>query len=575
MNNNDSSHGSVNRLILHSNLLLQVLTIIGLILVTIQSGYQWQLPLILQRVFFIFELLLLLSYLSNVVIHFILGQTDDAIPKISTLDVVILFAILFFSINISTMALLIVTRQLILWGQKTAKTPIVQRYLSVLITNPAKLTMYSFMGIILLGTILLTLPAATRDGEGASFLTALFTATSATCVTGLIVVDTGTFYSTFGQVVIVGLIQIGGLGIMTLSTSLALIFGRRFGIREQATLQDMFDMPDAQTLKKIIVYVIKLTFWIELTGATILYFKFANQYQSFYRTLFSAIFHSVSAYCNAGFSLFPDSLVRFQTDWTINFTIAGLIIVGGIGFTVVANVIDTRNFKRSLKFFFHYLTLHTKIVIIVTFLLITVGTLIIFFFEFDNALLNLPVQYKLLAAFFQSVTLRTAGFSTIDFSHLRNVTIFMMLIWMFIGAAPGSTGGGIKVSTFGVAVLTLKTILSGRREVEAFQRTIPQNFVYKSIAIIMISIILLSFGFGLLMASENNDFASLVFESTSAFGTVGLSLGITPLLSSYGQMIIIFLMYIGRIGPLTLAYAIGEKTQRLNVKYPNGRIMVG
>lgn len=575
MNKTGSSPKPSDRFISHSNFLLQIFSSIGLILVTIKSGYQWQLPPLLERVFFVFELLLLLTYLANVVIHFIFDKSESSTNRISTLDVVILFAILFFSINRNTMTILILTRQLILWGQKTARAPIVQRYLSVLLTNPAKLTMYAFLGIILLGTILLTLPAATQDGEGASFLTALFTATSATCVTGLIVVDTGTFFSTFGQIVIVGLIQIGGLGIMTLSTSLALIFGRRFGIREQATLQDMFDIPDAHTLKKIIIYVLKLTFWVELAGAIILYFKFSDQYQTFYRTLFSAIFHSVSAFCNAGFSLFPDSLVRFQTDWILNFTIAGLIIIGGIGFTVVANVVDPQNFKHSLRYFFHHLTLHTKIVLIATFLLICGGTIIIFFFEFDNALLELPVRYKLLAAFFQSVTLRTAGFNTIDFSYLRNITIFMMLIWMFIGAAPGSTGGGIKVSTFGVTALTLKTILSGRREVEAFQRMIPQNFVYKSIAIIMISILLLSFGFGLLTVSENRDFASLVFESTSAFGTVGLSLGITSQLSHYGQIIIIFLMYVGRIGPLTLAYAIGEKNQRLNVKYPNGRIMVG
>jgi trk system potassium uptake protein TrkH len=575
MNNSSIFPRPANRFTSLSNIILQIFSSIGLILVIIQSGYQWQLPNALNRVFFILELLLLLSYLANVVIHFIDARSDDAIPKISTLDVVILFAIFFFSINISTMTILIIARQLISWGQKTARTPIFQHLLSVLLTNPATLTMYSFLVVILLGTILLTLPAATRNGEGATLLTALFTATSATCVTGLTVVDTGSFFSTFGQVVIVCLIQIGGLGIMTLSSSLALIFGRRFGIREQATLQDIFDIPDAQTLKKIIIYVIKLTFWVELAGAIILYFQFADLYQSFYRTLFSAIFHSVAAFCNAGFSLFPDNFVRFQTDWIINLTIAGLIVIGGIGFTVIANVVDPRNFKHGFKHFFHYFSLHTKIVIIVTFLLISVGTLIIFFFEFDNALLQLPVRYKLLAAFFQSISLRTAGFNTIDFGHLKNITIFMMLIWMFIGAAPGSTGGGIKVSTFGVAILTLKTIFSGRHEAEAFQRMIPQNLVYKSIAIIMISIILLSFGFSLLAASEHSDFATLIFECTSAFGTVGLSLGITPLLSSYGRIIIIFLMYIGRIGPLTLAYAIGEKTQRLNVKFPNGKIMVG
>jgi len=575
MNSRFTPPKPANRIFGLSYIVFQIFSIIGLALVIIQSGYQWHLPTRLKQLFFILELLLLLSFLANIVLHFIETKSNQVGQKISTLDVVILFAIIFFSINISTITILIITRQLIFWGYRTARIPTVQHFLYALLTNPAKLVMYSFLVVILAGTILLTLPAATRTGEGASFLTSLFTATSATCVTGLIVVDTGSFYSTFGQVVIVGLMQVGGLGMMTLSSSMALIFGRRFGIREQATLQDILDVPDALTLKKIIIYVIKLTFWVELAGAMILYFQFADHYQTFYRTLFSAVFHSVAAFCNAGFSLFPDSLVRFQTDWIINFTICGLIIIGGIGFTVVANIIDPHNFRYNLKSIFHHFTLHTKIVLIITFLLIVVGTLTIFFFEFDNALLHLPVRYKLLAAFFQSVTLRTAGFNTIDFGHLRNITIFVMIIWMFIGAAPGSTGGGIKVSTFGVTVLTLRALMRGRSEVEAFRRTIPQSFVYKSIAIIMISIILLSFGFGLLTVSENSDFATLLFECTSAFGTVGLSLGITSQLSGYGQMIIIFLMYVGRIGPLTLAYALGEKKQHVNVKYPNGKIMVG
>lgn len=575
MNKNKSAFLNSEKLLKVSNLWFTIFSFFELFLIILELGYQWHYPESAGWVFLTIKVLLLISYIFNIITFQMVRIERNKSGRTGTLDFIIILAILFFSINLNTMALIILLRQFVVSLRQFSQMPLVRNFLSWLITNPAQLTMFSFMGIILTGTILLTFPAATKDGNGASFLTALFTATSATCVTGLIVVDTGSYFSIFGQTVILGLIQIGALGIMTLSTSLALVFGRRFGLREQATLQDLFDIRDSVMLKHIIIYIVKMTFWVELTGAVLLYVRLAPNYDTFYRGIYSAIFHSISAFCNAGFSLYENSMVGYQNDLIINFTICTLIIIGGIGFTVVANIVDKKNYKKSIKLFINNLTIHTKIVLITTSLLISIGMILIFFFEFDNALLEMPFRRKILAAFFQSVTLRTAGFNTIELAHIKNITILIMIIWMFIGAAPGSTGGGIKVSTVGVLVLTIKTLMGGRREVEIFKRTIPQFVVYKSVAIFMVSITILGLMFGLLLINESHDFTTLLFEATSAFGTVGLSLGITASLSSMGRMIIIILMYIGRVGPLTLAYAISEKNTQANVHYPAGRLMVG
>jgi trk system potassium uptake protein TrkH len=553
---------------------LALLSSIILILILFKYGYNLPFPAY-KNIILLVNILLLASYLASFTFCYFSYKSKIEFFQKSSLDFILIFAILFASIDIETIAILIMSRNFISYFNLAFRTPLIKRFLATLYTNPAQLTLFSFFSIIVIGTYLLTMPAATATPSGASMTTALFTATSATCVTGLAVVDTGSFFSLFGQIVILLLIQIGGLGIMTLSTSLTLVFGRRMGIREKVTLQEIFEVPDAQTLRRIIIDIIKFTFWIESIGAFILFFRFIPHYNSFYQTFFAAVFHSISAFCNAGFGLFPDSLVRFQNDWIVNFTIAGLIITGGLGFSVIANIINRSNYNWKSKKFFRHLNVHTKIVMIVTFLLISLGTIIIFFFEFDNSLLNLSFGDKILAAFFQSITLRTAGFNSIDFSQLKNITIFMMLIWMFIGAAPGSTGGGIKVSTAGVLFLTLRTLLSGRKDVEVFRRKIPQEIVYKSIAITFVAIMTLSVCFGLLLAAEDHNFVHLLYESISAFGTVGLSLGVTPLLSDAGRLIIVLLMYIGRVGPLTLAYAIGEKENQINVNYPEGRIIVG
>ncbi|MCI0512276.1 TrkH family potassium uptake protein [candidate division KSB1 bacterium] len=575
MNNTHPTKTNGHHLVHQMDRLQDLLCGLGFVALVVEYGYRLHLPAGLLHAYRVLDLSLLLVYLTNIVLHFIYSEKRQFHLRFQPPDLVVLLAILFFVMSVKTIAMVILARQLLLWLRFMSQFTLVRRFLNMLSAKPAPLILASFFSLILAGAILLMLPSATQDGQGATWLTALFTATSAACVTGLVVVDTGAYYSTFGQLIILGLIQAGGLGIMTLSTSLTLVLGRRMGIRERAALQDIFEVADVVNLRQTIVYIIKFTCWIEITGAIILYFKFRPYFASFYRTLFAAVFHSISAFCNAGFALFPDNLMRFQEDWIVCLTIGGLIVLGGLGFIVVANLITFQNLRRGVAYYFQQWSLHTKIAIIGTLLLIGVGSLLIFFFEFDNALNDLPVHSKLLAALFQSITLRTAGFNTIEMSYLRNSTIFIMIIWMFIGACPGSTGGGIKVSTLGVLFLTIRSILKKRPQVEAFHRTIPNEMVYKSLAVTLLAAGLLALFLSLLLTTEKSDLATLAFESTSAFGTVGLSLGITPYLSALGRICIIILMYIGRVGPLTLAYAIGERSKTANVRFPTDKVMVG
>lgn len=477
--------------------------------------------------------------------------------------------------------------------------------------RPAQLLIVSFAAIIFVGTILLTIPVATRDGHGTSWIDALFTATSATCVTGLIVQDTPKYFSAFGQLVILFLIQVGGIGIMTITTSMGLMLGRRMSIREQRAMQDIMEEANVADLTQTVLSVVKLTILVELIGALLLLFRWAPGEETFSEALYLAAFHAISAFCNAGFSLFSDSFVRYSGDTLINFCIAALIILGGLGFTVMSSVIQyckqnaIPHFIIRLRRLYHKLhhrrastsqyakypirasislskralpifTVHTRLSLLITGLLIAIGTILTFFFEYDHMLLNLSLKDKILAAYFQSVTLRTTGFNTINISGLMPFTLFFMVIFMFIGASPGSTGGGIKTSTLGVLLLSIRAMLLGRENAEVYGRTIPQQIVYKAISIVMISLLLLVFFFMLLLLVERQQpFLNLFFEATSAFGTVGLSTGVTPDLSVMGKLIIICLMFAGRTGPFTLAVAVGERTDKSAITYPECKIIVG
>lgn len=444
------------------------------------------------------------------------------------------------------------------------------KFYTILSTNPPVSLMLSFGMVIMAGTILLMLPASSTAGQVTPFVDALFTATSATCVTGLTVYDTGTYFSTFGQVVILLLIQIGGLGIMTLSTAFAIILGRRITLRLENVMYQMVSGTQKVNVLQLLKSIVTVTAVIEVIGAAMLYTRFIGDFEPM-RAFYLSIFHSVSAFCNAGFSLFGNNMVSYVGDFTVNIGITFLIVLGGLGFTVLSELNQFIFHKGVIR----RLSLHTRLVLWTTGILLLVGMVSFFFAEFNGSMHGFTLTKRLLGAWFQSVTTRTAGFNTIDISILGKATVLVTVILMFIGASPGSTGGGIKTSTFSVLVLSVKSLLKGRKELTVFNRKIPQTNVQESTSLVMLSLgIIFSILFVLLLV-EPFPFEKLLFEAISAFGTVGLSMGITPDLSSLGKFLITLLMYIGRIGPLTIIYALSIKRQTTNLQYAEENIAIG
>lgn len=416
------------------------------------------------------------------------------------------------------------------------------------------------------------LPVATKSGERTDFLTALFTATSATCVTGLVVVDTKTYWSVFGQIVIMLLIQVGGLGIMTMSTLFALILGRKITFKERLVMQEAFNTNSLGGIVKFAKYILMVSFLFESIGAIILTLRFLPQ-MGLKKAVYYGLFHSISAFNNAGFDLMGNfrSLTGYVSDWVVNLVIMGLIIFGGLGFYVLLDIYEHRHFNKF--------TLHSKIVITITLFLITIGTLLIFLFEYNNPKTLKPLDFptKILAALFQAVTPRTAGFNTLSLSDMTIASKFLTIILMFIGASPAGTGGGIKTTTFAVILYTVLSVIKGEEETVLYKRTISRNIVYKAVAISFISVFIIFSVTMVLSITETSNFLTVLYETTSAFGTVGLSLGLTPELSTVGKIIIIFTMYTGRVGPLTLALALAKRQRRPKpiIKYAEEKIMVG
>jgi len=449
----------------------------------------------------------------------------------------------------------------------------ISAFLSEASLNPARLLLLSFVGTISVGVILLMLPAATADRRGTAFIDALFTSTSATCVTGLIVRDTGTYFSGFGQAVVLVLIQVGGLGIMTLSTLFAIIFGKRLGFRQEEQMRDILDQTGMREMYRLIGRIVGITLVFESVGAALLFLKWLPG-MGVDRALKSAVFHSVSAFCNAGFSLDSGSLTAYVGDWYVNAVFMGLIIFGGLGFVVIDDVMENSRNLNPFSVRWSRLTVHSKLVLITTASLIVAGMMTVFFFEFDNTMLGLSTMDKLLASLFQSVTFRTAGFNTIDIAGMRDETLLVGLLLMFIGASPASTGGGIKTTTFAVLLLSVRCLLRSRDEVELFGRTIHHGTIYKSIAIVLFSFTFLVVFIILLSATQQGGLMDIVFEAVSAIGTVGLSTGMTGRLDVVGKVLVSILMYVGRVGPLTVALALGE-VRKVNIEYPKARITVG
>ncbi len=446
-------------------------------------------------------------------------------------------------------------------------------------SHPARAIIFSFMGAILVGWILLSLPQAS-NGPPLSVVDSLFTATSATCVTGLIVVDTGARFTTFGQVVILTLIQLGGLGIMTFSALFLIFMGGRFSLKHRLLMQESFSQYPMKDIFHLVRLVVSFTLLIEFLGALFLYGKFIRFFPPLQASYY-AVFHSISAFCNAGFSLYETSFFAFQNDLLVNIVITTLIIIGGIGFFVLA---DLNLVERIVRLRKPRLSLHTKTVFVVTGVLILLGTVLVLTLEWHNTLSGKPLGVKLLAAYFQSVTARTAGFNTLFTGQLTNATLFVLILLMFVGASPGSTGGGIKTSTFGILIALLVSRIRGRRNVELFGRTVPLGIVAKAVSVVSLALftvivftLVLSVAEGGLVSPQlkRGQFLEFLFEITSAFGTVGLSTGVTATLSSLGKILVAITIFIGRLGPLSLALAVGQRVIRRGYEYPEENIMVG
>ncbi len=447
-----------------------------------------------------------------------------------------------------------------------------------LLQAPERITIFGFMILIIVGAGLLMMPVAST-GDKLGFIDALFTSTSASCVTGLAVIDTGSGLSVIGQFILLFLIQAGGLGIMTISTLFVLIMGWRPGMTERIIIEDTFTHSGGRRLTSILKDVILFALVIEGIGAFLLFFKFIQE-NGVDMAFHLSIFHSVSAFCNAGFSLFPDSFSRFCEDWFLNLVICFLVIAGGLGFLVLAELKRNFPFKRRTWTRF---SLHTKIVLSATGWLLFGGTLLILVMEWNNTLAGMSIPSRFLASFFQSVSARTAGFNTLPFGSLANETLFTIMLLMFIGACPGSCGGGIKTTTFATLFHLGLSRLRGLERPQIFYRTIPDAGVGKATSIFMVSMVIVTIGTMILLMAEVGDmthnasrgkFLELFFEVVSAFGTAGLSTGITGDLSNAGKLIITFLMFAGRLGPLVLAVAISRR-QVARYHYAEENIMVG
>ncbi|HON72796.1 MAG TPA: TrkH family potassium uptake protein [bacterium] len=439
-------------------------------------------------------------------------------------------------------------------------------------TNPWRFIVLSFLLIILVGTIFLMLPVSSQSGKFTNPITALFTATSATCVTGLVVVDTGTYWSLFGQIVILLLIQLGGISYMTLLSFLALLLRRQVVLHERIILQETLNSWSIRGVMKLARVVLYTVVFFEGLGALLLFFVFIRDYP-FITALKFSIFHSISAFCNAGFDLLGGfrSLTGYVDNLLLVFTITSLIIFGGIGFVVIYDL-------RSNLFNWKKITIHSKIAILTTIILIILGTLIIGLLEWRNpgTMGPLSIRGKILSSYFQSVTPRTAGFSTLNIGNMRNATLLFIILLMFIGASPGGTGGGIMTVTFTVLISAVRATLMGYENVEIMERKLYWDSVRKAWALFFLSIGLIFIGWFTLLISENFLPINLLFEVVSAFGTVGLSTGITPSLSTVGRIVIILVMYLGRVGlvvfGLSFLYPLRRKS---HIELPYGEVSIG
>jgi trk system potassium uptake protein TrkH len=536
---------------------------------------------------------ILFLFLAEVIVDFVRSTDKRHFFKRQLFEVLFL---VFFAALFAYNKFLLFSRESSLYGNLPGKIIIVRNifvllkvfgrirklsaFVRSLTAHPARTVILSFVLVIVTGTILLMLPFTTPDGAGLSFVDSLFTATSAVCVTGLIVVDTATAFSIWGKIIILLLIQVGGLGIMILSFFMAFILRRSLTVEDKFLISYMTSEKDMRNLGRSIKNIINITLIIEGAGAVLLFLGFRTSLGTNLQTLFISLFHSVSAFCNAGFSLFSDSLEGFKSHTLINLTVIVLIILGGLSFLVIMNLkgwlaAGVPNLFKRKSFSVKGLSLNTRVVLLGTGILLGLGMLLIYALEHRYSLANLDLKTQYLAAFFQSVTTRTAGFNTISMSGLRNPTYLLMMIFMFIGGASGSTAGGVKINSIALFLAYVNSLLKEKREVTLFNYAVSKDLVLRALLILMFGLVSVLGGMLILSITENAPFIYICFETVSAFGTVGLSAGITSALSIIGKYVIILLMFIGRIGPLTLLAAAAQRIRQVQIEYPTGEILVG
>ena len=434
--------------------------------------------------------------------------------------------------------------------------------------SSSQLIILGFAALIAVGSLLLTLPFSTRDGLGAGFSDALFTATSAVCVTGLIVRDTALYWSGFGQAVILLLIQIGGMGVVTVAVAITVASGKKIGLKQRSTLQEAISAHQVGGIVRLTGFIFRMTALFELTGAAVMAPVFCKEF-GFFKGVWYSLFHSVSAFCNAGFDLMGirapySSLTLFASQPVINLTVMALIIIGGIGFLTWDDI-------RTNRLRFQKYRMQTKVVLLTTALLLLLPAVYFFFFEFSS----LPAGDRLLQSLFQSVTPRTAGFNTADLTVLSETGLAIMILLMLIGGSPGSTAGGMKTTTFAVLLSTAVSVFRRREHTHFFGRRVSDNAVRNAATILTMYLMLFLSGGFLISRAEGLPLLSCLFETASAIGTVGLTLGITPELGQHSRLILIFLMFVGRVGGLTLIFSALSGNQGNTARLPQEKLTVG
>ena len=442
--------------------------------------------------------------------------------------------------------------------------------------SPTRIFVLSFAAVILSGGILLWFPFSAAKGP-LRFVDALFTSTSSVCVTGLVVIDVGKDLTTLGQVITIFLFQIGGLGIITFSTVFFVLMGRGISFKGREIVQSTFLHTPRRDFIAIAKMVLWFTFAIESIGTVLLFIRFSMDFSPG-TALYHAVYNAISAFNNCGYSLFSDNLMGYRGDIIVNLTIMGLIVHGGLGFIVQYEVFSwLRGIQKRLS-------VHAKIVLITTTILILSGAFLFYLFERNHIIKDAPVLTKILASFFQSVTPRTAGFNTVDIGALTNATLLLMLVLMFIGASPGSTGGGVKTTSAALLVMLMWNRLKGNLDLNIFNRTVPREIVSRSISIIfasafsiaiVTSVLLIAGGERLPPTESRHFFVEYLFDTVSAFGTVGLSMGVTPKLNDLQKYALILMMFAGRVGPLTIAFSLSRSTGGRSITYAEEGVMVG